>query len=295
MRGLSEGFLYDLKEGRLAELTKMVKADTSLCLEIRDNYINVYYRGGNLMKVEKGRTRDDYRFSFDQNYFKGAERLELDPLDIPSWLEASPGLKRAMDWSLSKARKDEREFQQLLLRDNNFGSIARGTDYYICDIEFQSKLGRFDMVGVHWPSRTPDRKNAHDRRLVFVEVKHGDGALDGSSGLHSHVDHVNTFAGDGTQLEGLKQAMTCVFHQKMELGLINCGKNLESFGNGKPLFLLALINQDPDHSKLDQLLATMPHHPNIDVRVAISSFLGYGLYGGGLSVEQARKFLGERR
>ncbi len=42
--------------------------------------------------------------------------------------------------------------QQLILHDNNRGSIARSTDYYICDLEYANPHGRFDLVAVRWAS-----------------------------------------------------------------------------------------------------------------------------------------------
>ena len=53
------------------------------------------------------------------------------------------------------------------------------------------------MIALHWPSETAVRKKAHDRHLVFVEVKHGDFAL---ANLHAHVNHVNDFAADPLRL-----------------------------------------------------------------------------------------------
>ena len=57
-------------------------------------------------------------------------------------------LKRAIDRYFAVIKKDERECQQRILRDNNYSSIARDMDYYICDIEYQNQQGRFDIIGV---------------------------------------------------------------------------------------------------------------------------------------------------
>ena len=46
-RRLSDHFIADLKVEILKALLDRVKADPTLCLEIRDEYINIYYRGGN--------------------------------------------------------------------------------------------------------------------------------------------------------------------------------------------------------------------------------------------------------
>lgn len=149
MHGLNDEFLDDLKGGVLAPLTKAVRSDTSLCLELRGGSINVYYRGGSLMKVKQ--SAKGYAVSFDEGYFEGnlpAPHIR-EEADVTNWLDVLPKLKQAIDQYLGKHREDEREFQQILVRDNNFGSIARSTDYYICDIEYQSRDGRFDMIAVH--------------------------------------------------------------------------------------------------------------------------------------------------
>ena len=50
MRRLSGAFMDDLAQGVLSPLRDRVLADRSLCLEIRDDYLNIYYRGGNLLR-----------------------------------------------------------------------------------------------------------------------------------------------------------------------------------------------------------------------------------------------------
>ena len=39
------------KEGKLGGLIEMVKNDDELVLQIREDYFNVYYKGGNMLKV----------------------------------------------------------------------------------------------------------------------------------------------------------------------------------------------------------------------------------------------------
>ena len=295
MRTLNDVFLKDLKEGKLFPLTEAVKSDSSLCLELRGNYVNVYYRGGNLMKVTQ--TGNEYKTFFDKSYFKA--RLPPTPPEenegIYAWLDAMPKLKQAIDrWLGGHKRgrkKDEREFQQILLRDNNFGRIARNTDYYICDIEYQIKHERrFDLIAVHWPSDRAIRKQSNDRRLVFVEMKYGDGALDGSSGLCKHIGDVNNYLYDQTTVDNLKQDMVGVFNQKRALGLIDCGKDLSTFSNEKPILLLVFANHDPEKSKLRDLLGCLPESPHAELLVATSSFMGYGLYEQGVhKIDEARR------
>ena len=283
MRSLDNTFISALKDGLLAELTATVRSDATLCLELRGDRINVYYRGGNLMELrQNGQSADEYSVSFDPNYFLAGEEIALpdrtirNRADLARWLASWSGIKRAMDRWMTRTRSNvEREFQQLAVRDNNFGPVARDTDYYICDIEYQSQHGRFDMVAVHWPSKSAVRKQAHDRRLVVAEVKYGDSAL---ANLHTHVRDIDNFAADPHRLEDFKRDMVRVFNQKRELRLVNCGKELASFSSERPLLLLVFANHDPQKSALSRLLRSLPASPHVEIRVATASFLGYGLY-----------------
>lgn len=295
MRGLSDEFMHDLQQGLLAPLRKRVIADQSLCLEIRQDYVNIYYRGGNLLRVERGNS--GYVAFFDRKYAAAAEQPLLtlpspslrEHSDVLAWLAAIPFVKLAMDLYLGRYLKEEREIQQLIVRDNNFGAVARSTDYYFCDIEYANGHGRFDMVAVHWPSTSSERKRQNGRRLALVEVKYGDGALDGPAGLHAHITSINAFLQEPRNLVSLKIEMSTVFNQKLALNLIDCQKNLIEFSDEPPLLLLVLANHDPDKSRLRKLLATLPPSPHIEIRLAMGSFLGYGLFDPTIvSLEEAR-------
>ena len=52
MRHINERFVADLLNGELAFFLNQVKsARDRLSLEIRDGYINIYYKGGSLLKI----------------------------------------------------------------------------------------------------------------------------------------------------------------------------------------------------------------------------------------------------
>jgi hypothetical protein len=292
-RGLSPEFMDSLQSGLLAPLRERVKADSSLCLELRENYANVYYRGGNLMRVSQA--DGGYAAFFDANYFEGvAPPLPIptgrlrEPADVAAWMAALPWLKQGMDLFLGRHPKDEREIQQSLLRENNFGVCARSTDYYVCDIEYANTHGRFDVIAVRWPSTPAERKRQDGRRLVLAEVKCGDGALDGGAGLHAHIADVNAHVADPDNVAGLKLEMVRVFNQKRALGLIDCERDLLGFSDEPPLLLLVLANHDPDKSRLRELLRLVPPSPYAELRVATGCLLGYGLYEPAvLTIEQA--------
>ena len=298
-RRLNPRFLNDLADGgALSPLRRMVTLDPSLCLELREHYINVYYRGGNLMKVTQA--TNGYVFSFDENYLP--DTTPLAPLardDAKAWLDAAPRFKQAIDEYLGKQARDEREFRQALLRVNNFGrkntkapSIASRTDYYICDIEPQTKPSRVDLVAVHWP--TSKRRDAENRRLVLIEMKYGDDSIVGNAGIRSHIADVNEFLSQPEDVQAFKQDMVAVFNQKLRLGLIDCDKELTSFSDCKPMLLLVLANHQPRSSKLRDVLADLPESPHAKLCIATASFMGYGLYDQGVhTISQARERFGD--
>ena len=292
MRALSPPFFEALQAGLLRPLLDRVLQDRTLDLQLRDDYLNVYYRGGSLLRL--ARTETSYTAAFDRQYARGA------PLDLPEstvgdadgvarWIEAFPRIKLAMDLFFGRHPKEEREIQQVIARDNNIGSVSRATDFYICDIEYDTGTGsRFDLVAVHWPSTPADRKQSDGRRLVIGEVKQGDGALTGASGLTAHVQDVESFLAEAGKVEALKQQMVTVFNQKRALGLVNSGRDLASFSDEPPLLLLVLANHDPGKSALRDVLSSLPTTTRCEVRIATGSLVGYGLFEPGLlTVKQA--------
>lgn len=278
----------------LSSILERVRADRTLCLGIRADYINVYYRGGNLLRVK--RLGSQYGADFDPNYLANPDLLPRPhPTDIAAWISMIPILKDAMD--RSGKLKIEREIQQSILRDNNFCSSASSSDYYICDIEYAISRGnfRFDIVGVRWPSDRASRKRDRGHRLVFGEVKQGDNALDGNSGLHDHIRDVNEHLADPKVVDATKAEMITVFNQKRALGLLDCKKDLVAFSDDPPLLVLVLVNHDPEKKRLRELLRSLPESPNAEVRIATSSLMGYGLYHHCvLTVEDALARFGDR-
>lgn len=284
MRGLSKTFISTLKSGFLQPLLDLVKRDSTLCLEIRENYVNIYYRGGNILKIEeKG---DSFNASFDRKYLdEDSTRVPKDlpsllgvPDDVKKRIDVMPFLKHEMDLWFRKHPKNEREFQQLMLRENNFGKSAKSTDYFICDIEYQSPNGRFDLIAVHWPSTSTGRKNTENLGLAFIEMKYMDNALKGKAGLKKHIEDMNNFLRTQGNLANIKDEMKKVFNQKFELGLINNEKSIGNFSDNKPEYILALVNHDPDSRVLRQELKKLDPCQHAELKFAVSNFMGYGLY-----------------
>lgn len=186
--------MNDLNLG-INRFLEAVKKDGTLCLEIRENYINIYYRGGNLIRlVEKN---GKFHASFDRKYIMDPDQTRLPDVinkqnlgcfeDVTIWIKAIPFIKQEMDWWFSSKPKNEREFQQLMVRENNFGGTAKGTDFFICDIEYANENGRFDLIAAHWPASSAQRKDNKNVGLAFIEMKYMNKSMAHSAGICAHV------------------------------------------------------------------------------------------------------------
>lgn len=281
-RSLSNSFISDLKSGVLRSILNYVQKDHTLDLEIRENFANIYYRGGNIIRItEKGIS--NYVYDFDENYITNNTTLLKNLKSDQNWEQYFPLAKQQMDFYFSGIRKEEREYQQLVVRENNYSSIANGTDYFIIDIEYDNNANaRFDLVAIEWPSKSSQRKLSknYKPKLVVIEMKYGDGALTGTSGMKKHLYDFNSFISNLNALTIFKNEMLQVFNQKRELGLIPC---LSATGNSNPInefadeielaFLIA--NHDPASTKLQTELAGCGA---ITAKFITSNFMGYGIY-----------------
>jgi hypothetical protein len=61
--------------GILKPILKRVQADNTLDLEIWEGYINIYYRGGNILWINELIKGQGFEFKFNSNYGKGYSNL----------------------------------------------------------------------------------------------------------------------------------------------------------------------------------------------------------------------------
>ena len=295
MRKLSESFIDDLvkKNGLLHPILERVRGDDTLMLAIRDNYINIYYRGGNILRVT-AQGKGSYGSFFDDQYNKSGKAIPFPTATIKSqndtkeWVDAFPYLKEVMDLYFSEHSKPEREFQQLVARENNDSTISNESEYFISDIEFaDSGLGaRFDMLAIRWLAS--HRKSGSNCRTTLIEMKYGDGALGGNAGLLKHLQDIDSMILDSIRYPALLSTMEAQFNQLDELGLLNfnrCsnGTKVNLDANDKPEVIFILANHNPRSTKLSSILdnpevVAYGQNKQFDLRFFVSSFAGYGLH-----------------
>jgi len=287
MRRLSSSFINDLKHGILSPILDDVLSDNNLDLEIRNEYVNIYYGGGNLLRIRQMKKAYRYNFFFDIRYVDiGSPMLtkikELpekihSESDVSVWNEMIPYIKKEMDRNFIKHSKPEREFQQLVVRENNTGNTSKATDYSIFDIEYQRGNTRFDLVG--------GRKLKNDKfRLAIIEMKYLDGALKGKAGLIEHVEKAKYFF-DNNDINEFKKELIVIAKQKQELDLISNLPEKIEFSTIIPEFIFLIANHKPASSvlqaELDKLVSEdfyKDFSKICELKISSANFMGYGLF-----------------
>lgn len=296
MRGLSPSILGSLMEenGILSPVLKKVQQDHSLMLAIRKGYINIYYRGGNILKITEG-GNDSFSTFFADDYSKdGIEPSKGLPSQIKTtqhseeWVRALPYLKEVMDSFFSLVKnKPEREFQQLVARENNYSTVSNETEYFISDIEFNEKSigARFDLMAIRWLAN--QRQNGANCRAAFVEMKYGDDALKGDAGLVKHLKDMEELI-SSVNYENILKTMEAQFNQLDQLGLVtfNRSKKFDQISidrKQKPEVIFLLANHNPRSTTLRSILEHEEFNKHalsdcFDLRFFVSSFAGYAFH-----------------
>lgn len=248
-RKISKKTLYNsLTEGKLKDIMQYVADNKNgLSLQIRDDYLNIYYRGGNILRINGVNS-----FYFDKNYFGKDNPKRIDEMkklvDIfrnNNHEEFFEKAKNVMDEWFIKNPKSEREEQHKLIIENN--NECAESDFVIIDIEFAisteseykcerfvfNKEGQevrkkpcFDIIAI--------RKK--DNKLCVIELKKGIAALENKSGIEEHLKDFDASIGKNPQ--PFIEEINTLLKQKQKMGLLD--EKLEISNQcKKPLFMFA--------------------------------------------------------
>ncbi|MDO8401604.1 MAG: hypothetical protein Q7T45_27725 [Bradyrhizobium sp.] len=299
MRRISDGFLNDLTEetGILRGLKERVRSDDTLMLALRNDSIDIYYRGGRILHLARRNGSCSYIAGFDSNYAKPGA-----PYSIPKvpptietsdhckeWLNAIPVLKEIMNFYLTEqSAKFEREFQQLVAWENNRSKLAAPTEYFITDIEYDTdvksddgavKKARLDMLGLKWLSK--DRQNSSSCAPVFIEMKYGTDAFVGKAGIADHIADLNNILSNERTRSSLNQIIAYQFNQLDRLGLVRFNRAKKHSGvvlTDKPEVVFLLSNVNPRSSELSNILKQIQEPTSYKLRFFVANFAGYGMH-----------------
>jgi len=265
MRGLSENYFDCLKSGFLSGITESVKGDPDLNLEIRNNYINVYYKGNSLLKLSETSTHQ-YKAVIDKKFLEELRfPLVFTEGNIDRFLSAIPLLKQNI--VKHGKRSLELEYEQMIIRANNY-EPRNNSEYFIVDRQYAVKEGQYDLTGIFW-ERSRRRKN-QEVPVCLMEIKF---ALNADINI-VHEQIYRYYKSIKPRAAEFATEMQFVFRQKLDLGIykqpkerlaalktLKFSREIEKFQ-----FILVLVDYNPYSSKLDlSSLANLPFADQIKV------------------------------
>jgi len=212
MRHLSDSFFNCLKNGFLSGITEAVKEDPDLNLEIRDSYINVYYKGNSLIKLTET-PPSRYKVHIHEKFLKNLNLpIELSETNMHLFLSGIPFIKENI--IRYGKHSSEVEYEQIIIRANNF-EPRNNSEYFIVDRQYEMRAGRFDLTGIFW-DRNGRRKN-QEVPVCLMEIKFALNPDINKLGeqLTRYYDSIKPHSAV------IASEMQAVFRQKIELGLYN--------------------------------------------------------------------------
>lgn len=257
VRGINKVFIESLHSGKLSGFLDLAKSNPDVCLEIRKHYINLYYRGGNAVKISHDRRVNTYTCKFDEKYCqnKNDESMldfirNMNNKDPDEFLKNFDVIKHEMDTWLDLHKNAERDFQHNLIKRNH-------NKFRIIDIEYagRTSLGnkfRIDMIGINM--------DTEGNKLVLVENKYGD-KISGSSGVLKHLNDMLAIINDEVTFTQLIQSVNNIILNKKDLDLLDFtldGKFEKS--DVEILFVLGNYSRDVDYVRrqIRETLSPLP-------------------------------------
>lgn len=251
MRKLSETFLNCLKSDFLSEITEFVKRDHDLNLEIRDSYINIYYKGNSLLKLVEAGSLLRYKAEIHKKFLEGVKiSLDFTESTVPQFVKNIPLIKENI--IKHGKRSLELEYEQMIIRANNF-ERRNNTEYFIVDRQYAVKEGRFDLSGIYW--KMDGRRRNQEVPVCLMEIKFSlnTDIKDVHKQLARYYEPIKNNAA------GIAEKMETIFRQKLILNLydqtsqrINAMKTLTFSRNIEAFqFILVLVDYNQNSSLLD--------------------------------------------
>ena len=242
--------MSNLKQGFLSGITQEVIKDKDLDLQIRDNYLNIYYKGNSLLKLAESKDRT-YIVEIHEKFLGSLQIKNLvDKKTTEEFINNIPAIKENI---IEHGKSSlEIEYEQMIIRANNLES-RNNTEYFIVDRQYAINRERIDLVGIYWDRS--QRRKGQEATLCFMEIKF---ALNSDiKEVHKQLERyykaIKPIAGD------IAQENEVILRQKIDLGLFNQPENrldamkTLSISNDidKFQFILMLVDYNPNSKQLN--------------------------------------------
>jgi hypothetical protein len=265
MRAVSSTFLAALKSGFLSEITKEAIEDPDLNLEIREGYINLYYKGNSLLKLRES-PPGQYGVDVHEKFLTGLSVPSglIDQTTTAQFVSNIPRIKRNI---IRFGRHSiETEYEQLIIRANNFEQ-RNNSEYFLLDRQYAIGRERFDLMGFCWAQN--GRARNQEVPMCLMEVKF---ALNGDI-ANVHEQLARYYSAVKPRANVLADEAKSVFQQKLELGLYDRSPRRDALSTltfspniADFQFILVLVDYNPNSTLIDyRKLAQLPFANQIRV------------------------------
>lgn len=269
---------------------QVILSDDTLCPVLRRDRIDIYYRGYKAFSLTvDGIVRNHDEFNNELYVYDVPEDISKE-----KFMEYLPYIKQNIDLWIGAGNKSpyEREFMQLIMRENNSKKAGNLSDYFIIDMEHQyKKRGPIPDLAALIMERSRRRRKTY--RLSIIEEKYLDRAFSGPAGIRAHIDDYVRLLNNQELQNDLKSDICEMFCQSKKLGLLpgirNKYERIE-ISNERPELLLALISRNTNNGKSNRknevkslkaiLEGSLKEYGDMldDVYVAGTAEIGFGLY-----------------
>lgn len=239
-RGIHKpSLLKSMQDGKLSNLLNLVSKNKNFAVLLRDDYFNVYYRGGNVAKVSS-----DNSVKFDMQYFRQHRNYADEDFTFMSeQINSAVSLFKngqyqayldlivpAMNnyFRLGFKSDEEKESQHQLCINNTFDSSS---EFTILDLEYEvSTESQFAYCGKRTTKNNGKPKprfdivtvRKSDGKICIMELKKGTDALENKSGIGEHAESFEFTVGFSKEKEKMfVDEMRGVLNQMKSLHLIN--------------------------------------------------------------------------
>ncbi|MBO7572265.1 MAG: hypothetical protein J6T48_08950 [Bacteroidales bacterium] len=206
-----------------------------IIIGVRDSYINLYYNCDSIALIDVSNPKKCETNSYYTNNGKKC----LTDVEFKNYYDTIKA-------NSNKRDKLEKQAQQRLFIDNNNNSLS---DWYCIDVEYTKSLKgkktaedwRFDIIAI---SKEPPF------RIAFIELKYGNGALGGASGIRTHVKDYYAFFKNNFY-ESLLPEIVSIINKLIILGVDNIPCSLENISCEQfapvPEFYFITLNNNPEY------------------------------------------------
>lgn len=215
-RGISKDFADEFIKSDLYKF--YLKNIHELIIGVRNNYLNLYYNCDSIAKIRY--TRGSIYCEIDRYYLDGKHYGSKDK-DKHYVINQSQIIKQYNDikkHSNAKASQ-EKEAQSKLVVLNNENP---NSNWYCLDVEYVKAFnnqaekdganfnGRFDIIAI-------SKNKPH--KVALIELKYGNGAIGGTSGIYKHVKDFIKFIDKDFFEKHLKQEIIEIIQSQLNLGI----------------------------------------------------------------------------